>query len=222
MVISSPSEVGSQLADWFRDGTVVHNLTFTLRALVYGFLIGAVLAELTAIVLSESKALGRFFEPYIMALSAVPNTALAPIFIIWFGFGIAPKVVSGAMATFFVLVVSAHTGLRDTDPHLLELSRILRASRLKRLLKVKLPASLPFLLVGLRLALPRAIISVVVAEFLASSRGVGFLMVRSSNLLNTSGVFAATILLTALVYGVTGLMLAVEQRVLRWRPTERR
>lgn len=217
-VVSSPAAVGQQIVDWAQDGTIVANLSYTMTALVIGFAIGTALALATAIVMSESKLLGRFLEPYIMATSAIPYTALAPILILWFGLGMAPKIVSGAMAAYFMVVVNAHTGLRDTDPYLLDLARILKASRLSRLWKIKIPASLPFVLVGLRLAVPRALIAVAVAEFLASSQGMGYLIVRSSNLLNTAGVLAATILLTALVYGLTKLMLLVERRVLRWRP----
>jgi NitT/TauT family transport system permease protein len=221
-LVVGPKAMASQLSAWVTDGTLALNAGYTIAALVIGFTIGTFIAEAVAVLLSEWPKLGRFLEPYILALSAIPNIALVPMFIVWFGIGIETKIVICALATFFVVFVSAYTGLRSTDSHLLELARILRATRWQRLWKIKLMASVPFFLAGVKAALPRALIAVVVAEFLSSNRGVGYLIVRNALLMNTAGVFAGTFVLAGLVYLLIGFTASLEASLLRWKPKERR
>jgi NitT/TauT family transport system permease protein len=221
MLLTGPIEVIQRLWTWLIDGTIAVNLAYTLGALIGGFIIGTVIAQVTAILLTEWPRVGQFLEPYIMALSAIPNIAFVPMFIVWFGIGIETKILICLKATFFVVFVNSYSGLRNTDAHLLEMARILKASRWQRLWHVKLMASVPFFLAGAKLAVPRALIAVVVAEFLASNKGIGYLIVRNAQLLDTAAVFAGTIVLTVIVYALIGLTTSIENRLLRWKPRER-
>lgn len=222
LILASPSSIAGQFGTWVSNGYLWSNLSYTLESLLTGFIVGSVAATVFSMLLSESQAIGRFIEPYILALSSVPYMALAPLFLLWFGTGLTSKIVVCALTTFFVVFVNAFAGMRDTDSHLLELGRILRASRWQRFRSIKLPASLPFLIAGLKLALPRALIAVVIAEFLASDRGLGNVLVTAGQQLNTAGVFLAAVVLAVLVFMLTGLATMAERRLLRWKPAEHR
>jgi NitT/TauT family transport system permease protein len=221
-IVSGPVDIAVQLWRWLLDGTLVSNTSTTLEELAIGFALGGAAAVAAAIVLSEWPPLGRFFEPYLLALSAVPNIALVPMFLVWFGIGMETKIAIGAIATFFVIFVNLYAGLRETNPHLMDLARILRATRWQRLWKIRWIAASTFLVAGIKAALPRTLIAVIVAEFLASTHGLGFIIVRAANLMNATGVFAGTLVLTGVVYALIATISFVERKMFRWKPRELR
>jgi NitT/TauT family transport system permease protein len=221
-ILCAPIAVAVQLWTWIFDGTLVVNVGYTFTALTLGFLLGLIFAEGAAVALEEFRSIGDFAEPYILALSAVPNIALAPMFIAWFGLGLSTKLIICGMTTFFTVFVSLYAGLRATEPHLLEMARILDATRWQRLLKIKIFASIPFLVAGVKSALPRALIAVVVAEFISSNKGIGYLILRNAQLMNTAGVFAGALVLTLIAYGLMFVTSRAERRLEIWKPAERR
>ncbi|MEV0718808.1 ABC transporter permease [Asanoa sp. NPDC050611] len=222
LLITDPISVGKQLWEWIEDGRLVFHLSFTLQALLIGFVAGSVAAFLLAVVFTELPRLGRFAETYIIAFNAIPNIALVPIFIVWFGFGIATKILMAYLTASFIVFIAAFQGLRNTDARYLELARILEASRWQVLVKIRLWAALPFLASAFKMALPKTALAVVIAEFLGSNRGVGYLVVRASNLLDIPALFAAVVVLTALVQVLSLVAAFVEARLLRWIPKEKR
>jgi NitT/TauT family transport system permease protein len=222
LLIASPSTIAQRLWGWLGDGTLWDNLRPTLVALLVGFVIGTILAFVVAVVFTEVPALGRFFENYILALGAVPFVALAPLLIIWFGLGLEPKIVVAALTTFCSFFANAFTGLRETDPQLLELGRILHASQRQRLTKLRFWSAMPYLTSGVKQSLPRAVFAVIVIEFLASNKGLGYLITSSGNNLDMPGLFGAVVVLVVVTQGLLLLIRLAEKRLLFWQPQERR
>jgi NitT/TauT family transport system permease protein len=222
LLVASPSTIAQRLWDWLGDGTLWDNLRPTLVALLVGFVIGTILAFAVAVLFVEVPALGRFFENYILALGAVPFVALAPLLIIWFGLGLEPKIVVAALTTFCSFFANAFTGLRETDPQLLELGRILRASQRQRLTKLRFWSAMPYLISGVKQSLPRAVFAVIVIEFLASNKGLGYLITSSGNNLDMPGLFGAVVVLVVVTQGLLLLIRLAEKRLLFWQPQERR
>ena len=220
--VASPSTIAVRLWDWLGNGTLWQNLRPTLIALVIGFIIGVILAFAAAVLFTEVAPLGRFFETYILALGAVPFVALAPLLIIWFGLGLEPKIVVAALTTFCSFFANAFTGLRETDPNLLELGRILHASKRQQLAKIRFWNAMPYLTSGIKQSLPRAVFAVIVIEFLASNKGLGYLITSSGNNLDMPGLFGAVIVLVIVTQGLLFLVRLAEQRLLLWQPQERR
>lgn len=222
LLVASPSTIAQRLGDWLGDGTLWDNLRPTLVALLVGFVIGTILAFAVAVLFTEVPPLGRFFENYILALGAVPFVALAPLLIIWFGLGLEPKIVVAALTTFCSFFANAFTGLRETDPQLLELGRILHASQRQRLTKLRFWSAMPYLTSGVKQSLPRAVFAVIVIEFLASNKGLGYLITSSGNNLDMPGLFGAVIVLVVVTQGLLFLIRLAEKRLLFWQPQERR
>lgn len=222
LLVASPSTIAVRLWQWLGDGTLWQNLEPTLVALLAGFVIGVIIAFAVAVVFAEIPPLGRFFENYILALGAVPFVALAPLLIIWFGLGLEPKIVVAALTAFCSFFANAFTGLRETNPQLLEMGRILHATRWQRLTKVRFWSAMPYLTSGIKQSLPRAVFAVIVIEFLASNKGLGYLITSSGNNLDMPGLFGAVIVLVVVTQGLLLLVRLAEQRLLFWQPRERR
>ncbi|MBB5791078.1 ABC transporter permease [Jiangella mangrovi] len=222
LLLSKPSEVLRQLWDWIVTGHLAFHLQFTLTALVIGFLLGAVVAFGLAVLFAELPRAGRFAEIYIIVFNGIPTIALIPVFIVWFGFGIETKIFMGFLTVFFIVFIASFQALRNTDSRYLELARVLEANTWQRLVKFRLWAAVPFLASAFKLALPATALAVVTAEFLGSNRGIGFLLIRASNLLDMASLFAAVLVVTALVQILTLAAAALESRLLTWVPKEKK
>jgi NitT/TauT family transport system permease protein len=163
-----------------------------------GLFFGSVLGLLIGILMGEFEFLRRLLQPYIIASQAVPKLALAPLFILWFGFGMTSKVVITTLVCFFPLLENTVTSIQQTDPDKKELFRVLDASRLQTLLYLKLPAGLPGIMAGFRVAVILAVVGAVVGEFIGGSEGLGAMIIASQGMMDTPLMFAILILLTIL------------------------
>jgi NitT/TauT family transport system permease protein len=222
LVLSSPVAVAQSLINWFTTGYIYPHIGFTVFALFSGFIIGGVVAFTLAVVLTELPRLGRFVEPYIITLDAIPNIALVPIFIVWFGFGIENKILMAFLTAFFVIFIASYQGVRNTDARYLELARVLNATKAQTLFKIRLWYSIPFLASAAKVALPKTALAVVVAEYLGSNQGLGYVIVRSSNLLNIPNLLAGVVILTVLVQVLSLIATAAERHALSWVPKEKK
>jgi NitT/TauT family transport system permease protein len=220
LLVPQPTDIVTRIWQPHNSGTIWYNGLPTLQALLVGFAIGAVAAFVLAVVFTEIPALGGFFENYIHAIGAIPFMVLAPLLLIWFAQAIQASIFVVALTAFAALFANVYTGLSGTDPRLLELGRILGANRVQRLVKLRWWASLPYLFSGLKAALPRAVFSAVVIEFLGSSRGLGYLMVSDGNNLATASLFADVIVLIVVIRVLLVAIRVAERRVLSWRPKE--
>jgi NitT/TauT family transport system permease protein len=149
----------------------------------------------------------------------MPTIALAPLFVIWFGFGLTPKVLVAALFVFFIVFVMTLTGLRSVEPGLIGVARVMGATRRQLLWKIVLPSAVPNLFAALRIAVPEAMVGVVIGEFIGGSHGVGYLIEAAAQQYDTAGVFAAIAAILIIVLLFDGLLTLAERQLLRWRPS---
>jgi putative hydroxymethylpyrimidine transport system permease protein len=199
-----------------------HSLLFdeagvTAVEVLLGLAISIALGVLLAVAMHLMRPLRDAAYPLLLGSQAIPLVVLAPLFILAFGYGIGPKLAIIALICFFPIVVNVLDGLRSVDPDLLKLMRSLGASRLTRLWKAELPASLPFLFTGLRLAATFSVIGAVFGEWAGADRGLGRLVLLANNQLQTPRVYAGIVLLTAMAVALFAFVSLVERVAIPWR-----
>lgn len=214
--VSSPTAVAAQLAEWIVDGDLVYHGQFTLTATALGYALGSAAAILVAWPLGVMPRLYRVAEPYVLIAYSVPAVAMGPIFILWFGLGLVPKVLLAAYFVFFIVFVNTVVGFQRVPRGLLDITRVMGASRVALLRTVIFPSALPYVLAALRITLPAAMIGAVVGEFIASNRGLGYLAQAAASEYETEGVIAA-VLVMALIVLVMTVALRPLGGVLRWQ-----
>lgn len=215
--VSSPSAVGSELVRWAASGQLASDLQLTLTEAGFGFLIGSISGAFIGFVLGWIKRLGDLFEPFILAIYTLPKIALAPLFVLWFGIGAINKIMFAGMLVFFMVFFTTYQGTRQVDRDLVENARLMGARRWDVWTKIAIPYSAVWMLTGIRIGLPYALIGAIVGEFVAAEAGVGFRIKEATSFFNTASVFAGLVVLMAISFILlTGLKL-IEMRVLRWQ-----
>jgi NitT/TauT family transport system permease protein len=215
--VSTPEAVGRQLWNWLSSDDFWYHARFTLTSAGLGFVAGAVVAIALAWPLALHRSTYRIIEPYFLMAYSVPAVALGPVFILWFGIGLLPKILLAAYFVFFVVFINAAEGIRQVSKGLLDVSKVLGASNWQLLRLIMLPSALPYILAALRITLPAAMIGAVVGEFIASNRGIGYLTRAAAGRYQTAGVIAGTIVLAAIVL-LLSVALRPLSRALRWQP----
>ncbi len=211
-VLPAPSRILRQLVTDFATGTILPHLWVTLVEVLAGFAV----AVFAGLVLGTATGLIPLFErvtyPFILGFQAVPKVAIAPLLIIWFGYGLQSKIVTAAVISFFPLFVNVATGLKTVDPRRLLLMRALKASAIQTYLKVRLPSMLPYLFSGLEVALVFSIIGAIVGEFIGSSVGLGSVIVQRQASIDVAGVFSVVIILSLMGIILTWLLRLAQRR----------
>lgn len=215
LVLPAPSAVALSLGSGLASGYFWPHLWATLQALLLGLLVGGAVGLLAGMALAESELLERVLKPYVVVSQVVPKLALAPLFVLWFGFGMLPTVLITALICFFPLMENTLTGLRQVDAQRLQLFRMLGATRLQTLLRLKLPTGLPAILAGLRVAVVLALVGAVVAEFMGASQGLGAVVIAAQGMMDTTLMFAALVLIAAMGLLLYQACLVLERRLLR-------
>jgi NitT/TauT family transport system permease protein len=192
------------------------NFLATLYSVLGAFALSAVLGVLLAIVVVWNDLLMRTVMPVLILFNTLPKIALAPLFVVWLGYGIWPNIVIGTTIAFFPMVVNTAVGLASAEPEMLELVQSLRASRWKVLTKIRFPNALPYIFVGLKLAATMSVIGALVGEFVASEKGLGSLIITGGVTMQTASIFASLTLISLLGLALYGLVVAVEQIVAPW------
>lgn len=216
--ISSPTSVFAALYKWIESGELLHNLSITLYEVLWGVALGTAVGTSLALVLSEVPRARGFLESYVTAAYGIPKSALAPLFILWFGIDLMPKVIMAAAMVFFLMFFNTSAGLKAVDRDYINLAKIAGASRLQTWRKIKVPSILPYWFAGLKLSVPMGLIGAIVAEFISSDVGIGYLILRASNYFDTASIFAAVLVLAVCVAVINFVIVQVEARLLRWRP----
>jgi NitT/TauT family transport system permease protein len=198
LVLPAPSVITQSLWQGLTSGYLWPHLVSTTRAVVLGLLLGGTVGFVGGIVLGESARWRGILMPYVVISQVVPKLALAPLFIVWFGFGTLPIVVMTALICFFPLLENTATSLQQVDPQRLELFRMLRASRWQTLWQLKVRAGLPHIMAGVRVAVVLAWVGAVVAEFIGASKGLGALIIAAQGSMDTPLMFAVLVLITVL------------------------
>ena len=215
LVLPAPSAVALSLWSGLASGYFWPHLWATLQALLLGLLVGSAVGLLAGMALAESESLERVLKPYVVVSQVVPKLALAPLFVLWFGFGMLPTVLITALICFFPLMENTLTGLRQVDGQRLQLFRMLGATRLQTLLRLKLPTGLPAILAGLRVAVVLALVGAVVAEFMGASQGLGAVVIAAQGMMDTTLMFAALVLIAAMGLLLYQACLVLERYLLR-------
>lgn len=158
--------------------------------------------------------------PLTVSLNMIPKVALGPLFIVWLSYGVGPNIVIAFSICFLPILLTMERGLRETDPDLLDLVRILRASRWQIFAKIQLPGSLPYLFSGMKVAAVLAVAGAIVGEFIASQEGLGYLMLQVQVHLDTAAMFMAVLLITAIGVALYGIVQLLEHLLLGHAPKE--
>jgi NitT/TauT family transport system permease protein len=220
LVLPAPSVVWESLVTHTRSGFLVVHFGVTLSEILLGFLGGSVLGIGLGIGVALSPRLRGLLHPYLIASQAMPKLALAPIFVMWFGFGILPKVLITALIAFFPLFENSVTGLNEVESDALDLFAALQASRWQTLKWLRLPNAVPYVVAGLRVAMILSIVGAVVAEYVGANRGLGALIISSQGMMDTPlmfAVFVVLVVLGVLLYEAIGFL---ERRCLARRYRE--
>ena len=217
LVIPAPSAVLKVLWDGLVTGFLWRHIWVTGIAATLGFLLGCTIGFVCGVILAEVEPLRRLFWPYVLAMQVVPKLALAPIFIIWFGFGIMPTVVITALICFFPLLENTMTGLQVATPEKRELFKMLGARRWQTLIQLKIPSGLPIIMAGVRVAIVLALVGAVVGEFITGSEGLGASIIAAQGMMDSTLMFALLIIITAMGLLFYHLTLIFERWLLgRW------
>ena len=216
-VVPTPLDVASALVRGFTTGSYLNDLGVTLFEMLSGFLIAALGGMLTGALIVEFRIIERVFYPLIVAVQSLPKIALAPLMLMWIGFGLSSKVAMAALVAFFPVLVNTIAGLRASDRDMNQLFRSLRASRVQALWYLKLPAATPFIIAGLDVAFVFALLGAIVGEFVGAASGLGYAIMQLQFQLDTPGVFAILVILALI--GLTGhvAIRALGRRVAFWQ-----
>lgn len=216
--VPRPTEIGEELVT--SRALLWRHTWVTLQEMLLGLGLAFVLGVLLAVAIAASRLVERAVYPAIIASQAVPIIALAPILLIWFGYGMTPKVIVVVLTCFFPIVVSMVDGLRAADADAIALLRSMGASRWQLLRIVRVPAALPALFSGTRIAAAWSVIGALVGEWVGASEGLGYLMVRSSSQFQTPRLFAAVVIAAAMSVLLFVVVAALERLVVPWRRAE--
>lgn len=214
LVLPAPSVVWHSLANGLASGYFWPHLRTTAQELVIGLALGCAIGFGVGVLMAESRTLRGLLMPYVVVSQVVPKLALMPLFIVWFGFGMTSTIVITALICFFPLMENTLTALQQVASERLELFRMLGATPMQTLWRLKLPSGLPGILAGLRVAVVLALIGAVVGEFIGTSQGLGALIIASQGMMDTPLMFAVLVLIALLGMLVYEATIALERWLL--------
>jgi NitT/TauT family transport system permease protein len=214
--ISTPASVMQSLWHLFRDGEIFPDLGTTVLEIAIAFALSVVFGIASAVVLDRNDWLNRIVSPFLTAFNSMPRIALGPLFILWFGIGIASKVVLAFSLGYFIMLLSTLGGLKNVDRDLLLMSRLFGASELRLFRHVRFPWALPGIFAGLKLTLIYCSAGAVIGEMIAAKSGLGVLLQSFSGRFDVAGVLALILIVALLVMALTSVLDLVERRLLEW------
>ncbi|MFZ5781451.1 MAG: ABC transporter permease [Pseudomonadota bacterium] len=214
--VSTPAGVARSLWHLFRDGTIFPDLGTTVLEIALAFTLSVVFGIASAVVLDRNEWLSRILSPFLTAFNSMPRIALGPLFVLWFGIGIASKVVLAFSLGYFIMMLSTLGGLKNVDRDLLLMSRLFGASEARLFRHVRFPWALPGIFAGLKLTLIYCSAGAVIGEMIAARSGLGVLLQSFSGSFDVAGVLALILIVALLVMILTSLLDLVERRLLEW------
>jgi len=219
LFLSSPSQVALRLYQVFADGTIWPHLLASGTTAFWGFAFSCLVGIPIGILMGRSTLIRDTLEPFIMAQASVPTVALLPLFIIWLGIGTSARIALVFTGAVFGIVVSTEAGASNIDKRLIETARSFTATEWEILWKIVIPAAIPYIIAGMRLAIARVLIMVVVAELYASNAGIGYLIFQAGASYDTSMIFVGVVILAGAGVLMNALLRAIERRVAPWTGT---
>lgn len=220
-LLPGPIDVGKTLWAGYAGGRFWPHLGITLYEMVVGYAFGCSAALIVGGLVAESRVIERLVYPFIISLQSMPKVALAPLIIVWFGFGPQSKMVMVGLICFFPTFVNCVTGLKAANPDLIDLYRVFNASRLSVFMNVKLPSAASGIFAGLQISVVLALIGAVVGEFIAAQKGLGFLIQSSTLNFDVATMFAAIISLSVVGVAATSVIRVIQARVVFWEGRRR-
>lgn len=220
-IFPTPSKITEALGRILQQGRIGGHFWYTFSETMLGFSIGAVGGIAMGTFIAEFALLEKTILPYLVALQTMPKIALAPVLIIWFGYGMSSKIVISALVAFFPVLVNVIAGLKSLDEQKINLMKSLAASRWQIFSKVRLPNSLPYLFAGFDIGIVFAILGAVVGEFVGSQKGLGFLVMQYNLNFDIAGVFATIIILSAMGVSLHLIMVWLQRKVTFWAQPEK-
>lgn len=215
-ILPGPFNVIRQVYFDFTSVAVWSDIVFTMTEIIGGFLAALVCGVTLGAAIALIPILDEILSPYVIALQTIPKIAIAPLLIIWFGFGVESKIVIVALVDLFPILVNSVTGFRSVDPRQLLLMNALDSSGWKIFWKIRMPNALPYLLAGIQIAMVFSIIGAIVGEFLGSTRGLGSQVVVRQSSMDVVGVFSLLVILTVIGVALNSLTKAISKRVAFW------
>ena len=217
-IIPAPSVIFARL---FEDpGFFASHGMVTLAEAIGGFVLGTAVALVGATLMAHSRIIERSLYPLAILVKVTPVVAVAPLFVIWFGFGPFPKILIAALITFFPVLVNGVTGFRSVDPGALDFMRSIRASRRQVFMLLRVPSATPYLFAAFRVAIPLSVIGAVVGEWFSADRGLGSVIIVAHSNLDMPTLFAAILVLSVMGIALTILTSVLERRALFWHDVE--
>jgi len=221
-ILPSPGEVWQALWPGLTENptsraSLLYQFAITFKAAMIGLVVGAAAGILVGMVAGQFRWFERIFMPYVFAIQSTPKIAIAPLIMIWFGFGITSESILAGILAFFPLVVNTFAGMNMVDREQLRLFTALRASKRDIMVRLRLMTALPLILAGLEIAVVQALLGAVVAEFIAGQNGIGTQIVLFQSVSNTAGVFAAIIVLAVAGIALHGIVKFARTKLIFWQ-----
>jgi len=215
--LPSPQGVAIKAARVLADGSLARHTITTLAEVLGGLALGMIVAAALGYLLARSVAAERALSPFLVASQAVPIVAIAPLLVIWFGYGLISKILISALIVFFPILINTIAGLRGVPADLRDLMRSLRATRWQMIARLEIPAALPTLLAGLKVGATLSVIGAVVGEFAGSNGGLGYMVSLANGQYDTARMFVGVFMLIVMALALYGMVSAVERVLLAWR-----
>jgi NitT/TauT family transport system permease protein len=221
MILPTPGQIFDSLVAGLRSGVLLRHLGVTAQQVAAGYVLGVSLGILLGAPIALSRTVEIFLYPYILGIQAMPKVALAPLMMIWVGYGMASKIVITTIVALFPVMVNVIIGLRTVDQDRINLVRSLKGDKWAEFRYVRLPSAAPFIFAGMKTAVVLSLLAAIAAEFVGAEAGLGYLMTQLMFRLDTAGVFAVLILLAAI--GILLFLAAdwLHRRVVFWDVAER-
>lgn len=216
LIVAKPSEIGVVLWRGLANGFFWPHIATTVWEMIAGFVGGALLGIVCAAVMTEWSGLGRVIYPYFAIIQCLPKVAVAPLIVMWMGFGLESKILVVVLNVFFPVLVSATSGLSVQDTLRNDLMRVLLATRTQNFIFVRVPSAATQIFSGLNVGLVLALTGAIVAEFVGAQSGLGVLLLQAGSNLDTATVFAVLVILTVIGLVASLALMALERRVVYW------
>jgi NitT/TauT family transport system permease protein len=213
-VLPRPSQVTVSLYNQF--GPIIDNAWTTLLRTLFGFAIAVVLGVVLGLAIGSSRLVYRGLYPVLVGFNSIPKVAVVPVFVIWFGIGTIPAVLTAFLVSFFPIAVNVATGLATIEPELLDVMRSLGATKRKILTKVGLPRAMPYFFASLKVAITLAFVGTIISETVAANKGIGYLMMAATANFDTPLVFAGLFVIALMGIAMYALFAAIESRTTFW------
>ncbi len=215
-ILPTPFEILQRLWE-LREPLFTVHLPATMTVTAIGLAISLVLGLALAVAMDASDMVRRMLYPVVVVSQTIPTTAIAPLFVLWFGYGIWSKVLVTVLITFFPITITVYDGLRSAKTEMAELLQTYGATRREIFWKIKAPCALPYFFSAIKMAVPMSIIGAAIGEWLGAQSGLGYFSRRMMTQLDGAGVFAPIVLLSATAMVAVGIVALLERKFVRWR-----